>query len=285
MANTKSVLVTGAGGQLGQALRQAASGYSGLSFYFLDSKQADITNAASIKVLFRDKKPDYCINAAAYTAVDKAESEPEKAALINTTGAKNVAEACNSVGAVLIHISTDFVFDGTNTIPYTETGITNPVSVYGKTKLQGEEAVIATLNAYYIVRTAWVYSGFGNNFYKTMLRLGAAGNPIKVVNDQYGTPTNANDLANALLHIISNDKGQYGIYHYSNEGQCTWYEFANEIFKQAGIHITLDSIPTSGYPTPAARPAYSVLDKTKIKQFFGLTIPGWKESLAREVDK
>lgn len=285
MTVSKSVLVTGAGGQLGQSLQLAAKHYPALRFHFCNSHQADITDPDSLNTLFGSLKPDYCINAAAYTAVDKAESEPEKAALVNVTGVENLAKACNGNGTVLLHISTDFVFDGTNKVPYIEEDATHPVSVYGKTKLQGEQVVATMLKAHYIIRTAWVYSGFANNFYKTMLRLGTAGTALKVVNDQRGTPTNANDLAAVLLHIVSNDKGQYGIYHYSNEGECSWYDFAKEIFRLGNLNVQLEPIPSSGYPTPAVRPVYSVLDKTKIKRGFGLTVPDWKESLANEISK
>ncbi len=273
------VLVTGASGQLGQALQALAPKYGALQFYFASSTEADITNSESLAVVFSKVKPDYCINAAAYTAVDKAESEPEKAADVNTTGAKNIAEACKAAGATLIHISTDFVFDGSKRTPYTEDDITAPQGVYGQTKRDGELLIEQTLKKHYIIRTSWLYSQYGHNFMKTMLRLGRERDFLTVVNDQIGTPTNANDLAEAIVTIILNDKKAYGIYHYSNEGVATWYDFAKKIFEVNNIAIDIQPIPTSAYPTPARRPEYSVLDKSKIKEVFGIEIKSWEEAL------
>lgn len=274
------VLVTGASGQLGQALQALAPRYGAIQFYFANSDEADITDTESLKAIFSKVKPDYCINAAAYTAVDKAESEPEKAAEINTTGAKNVAEACKAVGATLIHISTDFVFDGNKKAPYTEDDTTSPQGVYGQTKRDGELLIGQTLKEHYIIRTSWLYSQYGHNFMKTMLRLGGERDFLTVVNDQTGTPTNANDLAEAIVTIILNDKRAYGIYHYSNEGVATWYDFAKKIFEANNIATDVQPIPTSAYPTPAKRPEYSVLDKSKIKRVFGIEIKHWETSLA-----
>ncbi|MFP9115059.1 dTDP-4-dehydrorhamnose reductase [Flavobacterium sp. RHBU_3] len=276
-----NIIVTGAGGQLGQALQKAAPAHAGLQFHFFGSAETDITNKESIDAVFKAIKPQYCINTAAYTAVDKAESEPEKAYDINVTGAKNLAEACNDYNATLIHISTDFVFNGEGKKPYTEEDEPNPTSVYGKTKLEGEKAIAQVCYQYYIIRTAWVYSEFANNFMKTMLRLAADRTSLSVVNDQEGTPTNANDLAEALLHIIEHDNKAYGIYHYSNEGETTWYGFAAGIFELNNVLINLQPIPSADYPTPAKRPAYSVLDKSKIKQTFGLFVPDWVSSLKK----
>lgn len=280
------VLVTGANGQLGQALQFIAGNYPDISFVFCDSKKLDITNADSIDCVFREVKPDFCINTAAYTAVDKAESELEKAYLINATGAKNVAIACKAHTATLLHVSTDFVFDGTKTTPNNEDDIPNPTGVYGQTKLEGEKAIQAILEHYYIIRTSWVYSQFGANFMKTMLRLGSERDTLSVVNDQIGTPTHAVDLAEALVQIIitslSFGEGRveaYGIYNFSNEGQCSWYDFAKKIFEVNNIEIDLKPIPTSSYPTPAQRPKFSVLDKTKIKTAFGIEILDWEERL------
>ena len=273
------VLVTGASGQLGQALQALAPKYCALQFYFASSAEADITNSASLAVVFSKVKPDYCINAAAYTAVDKAESEPEKAADVNTTGAKNIAEACKAAGATLIHISTDFVFDGSKRTPYTEDDITAPQGVYGQTKRDGELLIEQTLKEHYIIRTSWLYSQYGHNFMKTMLRLGRERDFLTVVNDQTGTPTNANHLAEAIVTIILNDKKAYGIYHYSNEGVASWYDFAKKIFEVNNIAIDVQPIPTSAYPTPAKRPEYSVLDKSKFKEVFGIEIKSWEEAL------
>jgi len=278
------VLVTGASGQLGQSLQFIAPNYPAIKFVFCDSKTLDITNEMNCKEVFYKTKSNYCINTAAYTAVDKAESEPEKANLINVVGAKNIAATCKQFNTKLIHISTDFVFDGSNNSQYTETDLPNPKGVYGQTKLDGEKAIQEVFPNYFIVRTSWVYSQFGNNFMKTMLRLSSERDVISVVDDQIGTPTNAVDLAEALVQIILTDNQQsttdnFGIYHFSNEGQCSWYDFAAEIFRVNKISINLQPIPTTSYPTPAVRPAYSVLDKSKIKSVFGIEVLNWEESL------
>jgi dTDP-4-dehydrorhamnose reductase len=281
------VLVTGANGQLGQALQFIAGNYPEILFVFCDSKKLDITNPDCIDAIFQEVKPDFCINTAAYTAVDKAESEPEKAYLINVTGAKNVAIACKAHTTTLLHVSTDFVFDGTKKIPYNEEDVPNPTGVYGQTKLEGEKAIQVILEHYYIIRTSWVYSQFGANFMKTMLRLGLERDTLSVVNDQIGTPTHAVDLAEALVPIIiiTSDSfgegrvGAFGIYNFSNEGQCSWCDFAKKIFEVNNIEIDLNPIPTSSYPTPAQRPKFSVLDKTKIKTAFGIGILDWEERL------
>lgn len=278
------VLVTGSTGQLGQSLQFIASKYSSIDFAFCPSSELDITDLNSCRTVFSKYRPDYCINAAAYTAVDKAESEPEKAQLINAIGAKNLAEVCQEFNVVLLHISTDFVFDGQNKSPYTENDFPKPTGIYGKTKLDGEIAIQQTLKQYFIIRTSWVYSPFGNNFMKTMLRLASERDSLSVVNDQIGTPTNAVDLAEILIKIILTDNQKpstdnFGIYNFSNEGQCSWYDFAQKIFEINQININLQSIPTSSFPTPAQRPSYSVLDKTKIKKAFGIEIRNWEESL------
>jgi dTDP-4-dehydrorhamnose reductase len=280
------VLVTGALGQLGQAIQFIAPNHLNINFVFCNSSDLDITNKENCTAIFQTIQPDYCINAAAYTAVDKAESEPNKAQLINVVGAKNIAEACQEFDTKLIHISTDFVFDGTKKSPYNEMDLSNPKGVYGQTKLDGEKAIQEVLSNYYIIRTSWVYSQFGNNFMKTMLRLASERDTISVVNDQMGTPTHAIDLAEALVQIMITDNRQptidrSGIYHFSNEGQCTWYDFAAEIFRVNALSINLQPIPTSSYPTPAERPKYSVLDKTKIKSALGVEVNDWKKSLKK----
>lgn len=273
------VLVTGASGQLGQALRKASVRFPELEMHFASSAEADITDKHKLDTIFASIKPDYCINAAAYTAVDKSESEAEIAHLVNVTGAANLAHCCNRFETILIHISTDFVFDGTKNFPYVETDATNPQGIYGQTKNDGEQAIRDILAEHFIVRTSWLYSEFGNNFMKTMLRLASERSTLNVVNDQIGTPTNANDLAEASLSIIQSKIKTFGTYHYSNEGSASWYDFAKEIFLCNGIKIDLKPIPTSEFPTPAKRPAYSVLDKSKIKQVFGLQIKDWRTSL------
>jgi dTDP-4-dehydrorhamnose reductase len=280
------VLVTGANGQLGQALQSISGNYPEIDFVFCSSSDLDITKKESCEAVFIKYKPNYCLNAAAYTAVDKAESEPEKAQLINVIGARNLAEACKEYDIILIHISTDFVFDGTNKTSYKEEDTPNPTGVYGLTKLQGEKAIQETFDNYFIIRTSWVYSQFANNFMKTMLRLASERDSLSVVNDQIGTPTNAVDLAEALISIITQTYSLqptvynlFGIYNFSNEGQCSWYDFAKEIFEINSIKINLSAIPTTSFPTPAKRPAFSVLDKTKIKKVFQVEIKDWKESL------
>jgi dTDP-4-dehydrorhamnose reductase len=283
------VLVTGANGQLGQSLQFISANYPQIDFVFCSSSELDITNLENCKAVFSNYKPNYCINTAAYTAVDKAESEAEKAYAINVTGAKNLALVSKEYDAILLHVSTDFVFDGDSsklgmTNGYTEEDVPNPTGVYGQTKLDGEKAIKETFENYFIIRTSWVYSQFGNNFMKTMLRLASERDSLSVVNDQIGTPTNAVDLAEALVKIISTSyheprTSNFGIYNFSNEGQCSWYDFAKEIFENNGIKIDLKPIPTTSFPTPAKRPAYSVLDKSKIKKTFKIEILDWNESL------
>jgi dTDP-4-dehydrorhamnose reductase len=283
------VLVTGASGQLGQSLQFIAPNYPEITFHFFNSSELNITDLENCETIFAQIQPDFCINAAAYTAVDKAESEPEKAHSINVTGAQNLAKACKENNTVLLHISTDFVFDGNATKPYKEDDLPNPTGVYGQTKLDGERAIQEIWEKHFIIRTSWVYSQFGNNFMKTMLRLGSERASLSVVNDQIGTPTNAVDLAKVLIKISSFchavpklrdvSASHYGIYNFSNEGQCSWYDFAKKIFEIHKIEIDLQPIPTSSYLTPAKRPSFSVLDKSKIKEVYGMEIKGWAESL------
>lgn len=279
------VLVTGAYGQLGQSLQFIAPNYPEIQFGFCTSSELDITDLNNIELIFNKFKPDFCINAAAYTAVDKAESEPEKAHLINVVGAKNLAEVCKKFNTTLLHISTDFVFEGSKGSPYTENDIPNPTGVYGQTKLDGEKAIQEIWNKHFIIRTSWVYSQFGNNFLKTMLRLASERDKLSVVNDQIGTPTNAVDLAEVLVKICLSYNlqpliyNQFGVYNFSNEGQCSWFDFAKKIVELQGIEINLEPIPTTSFPTPAKRPAFSVLDKKKIKDTFDIEIKNWETSL------
>ena len=277
------VLVTGANGQLGQAIQFVAGNYPNINFVFCSSSDLDITNKENCDSIFNKEKPDFCINAAAYTAVDKAESEPEQAHLINCIGAKNLAETCKEFNAKLIHISTDFVFDGSKNSPYNEADLPNPKGVYGQTKLEGEIAIQEVFDAYFIIRTSWVYSQFGNNFMKTMLRLASERASLSVVSDQIGTPTNAVDLAECLVTIITEhsklNTEHYGIYNFSNEGQCSWFDFAKKIFEINQVKIDVIPIPTTQFPTPAERPKYSVLDKAKIKSTFGIEIKLWEQSI------
>jgi dTDP-4-dehydrorhamnose reductase len=279
------VLVTGANGQLGQSLQFIEKNYPNIEFVFCDSEKLDITDYDTVNNVFNQFSPDFCINAAAYTAVDKAESEPEKAYSINVLGPQNLAKTCKIYDTVLLHVSTDFIFDGTKKIPYTEVDQPNPTGVYGQTKLDGELAIQDIWEKHYIIRTSWVYSQFANNFMKTMLRLGSERESLSVVDDQIGTPTNAVDLAEVLVTIINkhsklNDE-HYGVFNFSNEGQCSWFDFAKKIFEVNNINIDLKPIPTTSYPTPAKRPAYSVLDKSKIKTVFGVKINNWETSLSK----
>ena len=271
------VLVTGASGQLGQALQGIAPEYKDIEFHFASSTEADITDVDSLENTFSKIKPYYCINAAAYTAVDKAESDSENAYRVNVVGAANIAEVCNKYNTVLLHVSTDFVFDGNKTTPYTEDDETNPHGVYGITKRDGEIEIQKILREHYIIRTSWLYSQYGNNFMKTMLRLAGERSSLGVVNDQTGTPTHAVDLAETIMAIITSGNKDYGVYHYSNEGETTWYGFAKKIFEVNDIAIDLKPIPTEAYPTPAKRPIYSVLDKSKIKKAFGIQISNWQD--------
>ena len=276
-----NILVTGGNGQLGSELREIAPNYPDYNFLFTDVKQLDITSHTAVKEFIEINNINVIINCAAYTAVDKAESEPELANTINHLAVANFAQIAKEKNIKLIHISTDYVFDGTNHKPYVETDIPNPKSVYGKTKLDGELAMqqINPANSI-IIRTSWVYSKFGNNFVKTMLRLAETRGEISVVADQIGTPTNAADLAEAILTIlpkISNETVE--VFHYSNEGVCSWYDFAKAIFEVEGLPIKLNPIESSQYPTPAERPFYSVMNKGKIKERYQVDIPNWRETL------
>ncbi|OYX28464.1 MAG: dTDP-4-dehydrorhamnose reductase [Flavobacteriales bacterium 32-35-8] len=282
------ILVTGSLGQLGRCLQDIKSQYSDFEYKFVDVDELDICNLEQIQRLFEDYKPDFCINTAAYTAVDKAEEDIQKAFNVNADAVKNLAEFCLEYNTVLIHISTDFVFEGNKTVPYKENDFPNPISIYGASKLEGEKHVQAILPKHFIIRTSWLYSPYGNNFVKTMLRLAETKTVLNVVNDQIGTPTNANDLAEVIMQIICKeillDKNSeltpiYGIYHFSNEGACSWYDFAKKIFSIYKIDINLQPLPTSGYPTLAKRPFYSVLDKSKIKTVFGIKIKDWEQTL------
>ena len=280
----KSILVTGSLGQLGSELRELSAFHPDDTFTFIARSELDFSDPAAIQIWFLDKTFDVIINCAAYTAVDKAESEPALAAAINTTAVATLARIAKEKSIALIHISTDYVFDGTNFKPYTETDPSNPQGVYGQTKLDGEQAMLAiNPENSVIIRTAWVYSNFGNNFVKTMLRLGKERTELGVIYDQVGTPTSARDLAQAILAIIQHPrfKAQKGteIYHFSNEGVCSWYDFAKAIFELSAIPCHVKPIETKEYPTPAKRPHYSLLNKAKIKNTYNLTIPYWKDSL------
>ncbi len=273
------ILVTGGAGQLGQTLQQIAQKETNLSFVFKSSSDLDITDYDAVHEALTASDYAYCINCAAYTNVDKAETETDKARLVNITGARNLALNCKETGTVLIHISTDFVFDGYLNVPYREEDIARPIGFYGDTKYKGERAIINNLEEHFILRTSWLYSEHGHNFMKTMLRLGTERDALSVVYDQVGTPTYAKDLAHAILQIIKAHSIDYGVYNFSNEGVASWYDFAKAIFDGYGVEVQLSPILSEDFPTPAARPKYSVLDKTKIKSTFQLTIPHWRDSL------
>jgi dTDP-4-dehydrorhamnose reductase len=276
-----NLLVTGGNGQLGSELREIAPNYPDYNFLFTDVKQLDITSHTAVKEFIEINNINVIINCAAYTAVDKAESEPELADTINHLAVANFARLSKDKNIKLIHISTDYVFDGTNHKPYVETDTPNPQSVYGQTKLDGELAMqqINPANSI-IIRTSWVYSKFGNNFVKTMLRLAETRDEISVVADQIGSPTNAADLAEAILNILPQIKNEtVELFHYSNEGVCSWYDFAKAIFAIKGLSVKVNPISSSQYPTPAKRPFYSVLNKANIKEKYLFEIPYWEDSL------
>ena len=274
-----NILVLGGTGQLGQCLQKVASEQNLTSITFADEVVGNILDMRVLEDLFVQKKPHYVINCAAYTAVDKAEDEVDLARKINRDGAENIANLCLKFDATMLQVSTDFIFEGNIPSLLIETDPTVPISVYGLTKLEGEKAVEAVLEKYYIVRTAWLYSEFAGNFMKTMLRLGTERESLGIIADQIGSPTYGVDLAGALLDIIASDKKAYGIYHYSNEGAISWYDFAQAIFELGNVDVIVNPLKTSEYSTKAARPAFSVMDKTKIKTTFGIKVPYWRDSL------
>ena len=277
---TKTILVTGSNGQLGRELLEISGRFPKLNFLFTDVAELDITKQAEIKKFLAENPVDLLINCAAYTAVDKAESEAEAAHLLNTVAPGLLAAEAASQGFAMIHISTDYVFSGQSYKPYTEADDPDPVSGYGKSKLGGEQAVLNSGANAMVIRTSWLYSAFGHNFLKTILRFGKEKPELKVVFDQIGTPTYAGDLAKCILDIISSHSiPKASVYHYSNEGVCSWYDFARAIAEYESLPCKIMPIRTSEYPTPAPRPAYSVLDKCKIKNDFGIEIPWWKDSI------
>ncbi|MGB5965720.1 MAG: dTDP-4-dehydrorhamnose reductase [Sulfurimonadaceae bacterium] len=277
----RNILVTGANGQLGSEIQALSSAYSDYAYTFCDREMLDLSSEEAIKAYFEANSFDVIINCAAYTAVDKAESDEELAFAINHKAVETLAHIVKAKNMVLIHISTDYVFDGSNFKPYVENDPTNPQSVYGASKLAGEEALLSINPANsIIIRTSWVYSTFGNNFVKTMLRLGRERDELGVIFDQVGTPTYARDLAKSILEILPKlNSESVEIFHYSNEGVCSWYDFAKAIFEVSNINCKVNPIETSEYPTPATRPHYSLLNKSKIKNSYAITIPYWRDSL------
>lgn len=279
-----TVLVTGGNGQLGSCIKFIEDEH--INVIFTDHHELDICDLTQVNLFFQSHNSiDYCINCAAYTAVDLAESDKERAYQINELGAKNLALACKSNHTTLIHISTDFVFDGEKTGTYTELDETNPISVYGGSKLKGEIAIKQILENYFIIRTSWLYSEFGSNFLKTMLKLAEDRTVLNVIADQIGSPTYAPDLAFVIHKIIKTESVDYGLYHFSNEGVASWYDFAKAIFRIKNSEIRVNAINTTAYPTPAKRPKFSVMDKSKIKNTLKLEIPYWADSLKTCMDK
>ena len=279
-SSSKGILVTGCNGQLGNEIKVLSHKYPQYSFVLTDYEELDITNASDVDRFMGKLKPAYVVNCAAYTAVDRAESEEAKALLLNGEAPRILAQACKKVGAKLIHVSTDYVFDGNNHTPYFETDEVNPVSAYGRTKLVGERAVLES-GVGMVIRTAWLYSSFGNNFVKTMLRLSASKPEIGVVGDQVGTPTYANDLASAILSIVESGKFVPEIFHFTNEGVCSWYDFAHEIVKKSGNACVVRPITTAEFGSQTSRPCYSILSKKKIRDTYRLSIPHWRDALNR----
>jgi dTDP-4-dehydrorhamnose reductase len=279
------ILVTGAAGQLGNEIKVVSKKYFGYEFIFTDIEKLDITEEKKVKELLKKIRPDWIINCAAYNSVDKAESEFDKALQINSQAVKNITEAIKGSECRFIHLSTDYVFDGKSNVPYNETFVTNPLGAYGRSKLEGERNALMH-HGTMIIRTSWLYSSFGNNFVKTIIKNAREKESLKVVYDQTGTPTYAADLAETILYIIAGViRNQIafnaGIYHYSNEGVCSWYDFATEIIHGTGIRCKVNPVLTKEYTTAAQRPLYSVLDKSKIKENYGLIIPHWRTSLKK----
>jgi len=281
------ILVTGSNGQLGNEIKALSVAYPSYDFLYTDVDELDITHAAGVTHFFSVHNPDVVINCAAYTAVDKAETDEETAFLVNALAPGNIAQAAAATGAFMVHISTDYVFDGKNHRPYVETDRINPVSVYAQSKAAGEDAVIRAKAKAVIIRTSWLYSAFGNNFIKTMMKYGTEREFLNVVFDQTGTPTYARDLAKMILDTLplAMASKDIEIYHYSNEGTASWYDFAIAILDFAKINCKVNAIPTKDYPLPAARPFYSILDKSKIKKKFSIEIPYWKDSVQHCIER
>ena len=286
--STKIIAVSGKNGQLGNELQEAAKLFTNFTFVFADKDDLDIGSVSSLKSFFEMHKPHFFVNCAAYTAVDKAETDKDTAYAINGSSVGEIASLCKQYNTVLVQVSTDYVFNGTGHIPYAEDDATDPVNHYGYTKWKGEKLALENNLHTIIIRTSWVYSSYGHNFVKTMLRLMKERDAINVVSDQHGSPTYALDLAETIVTIIRycvNNPVPSGIYHYGNEGNISWHEFAMAIKELSGAACTVHAIPTEQYPTPAKRPAYSVLDKQKIQSVFNIKTKPWRESLAKCLEK
>ena len=281
----KTILVTGANGQLGQCFQKQAEKYPNFNFLFCSSEQLDISSRENLDKFFSKNAIDYCINTAAYTNVEQAESEREKAYLVNAEGVRNVADICNKFDTTLFHFSTDYVFNGKTSEPYKETDEVEPINTYGASKLKGEQEIQKICDKYFIFRTSWLYSEFGHNFYKTILRKADENAELNITTSQLGTPTNANDLAEFVLKIIDAEAREYGLYHFSNLGEATWYDFAEEILNYSDLMDRVKLNRTGFFKTKAERPEYSVLSKKKIQRNFGFPILEWEESLHRLIDE
>jgi dTDP-4-dehydrorhamnose reductase len=280
----QTILITGSNGQLGNEMQRAAKRFPQYQFIFTDLAELDICDKFAVDKFVKENKVTIIVNCAAYTAVDKAEMDVELCYKINAEAVQNIAEVAHDNHLKLVHVSTDYVFDGTNCMPYTEDMPVCPATVYGKSKLAGEEALVASCSDYVILRTAWLYSSFGSNFVKTMIKLGSERDELKVIFDQIGSPTYAADLADAILRIISHATFVPGVYHYSNEGVCSWYDFTKSIHSLSGISCQVLPIESKEYPTPTPRPHYSVLNKAKIKTTYQISIPYWQDSLKRCIE-
>jgi dTDP-4-dehydrorhamnose reductase len=276
-----NILITGSNGQLGSELKKLSAVYPFYNFIFTDIAELDITDEQEVELFFSETNIDVLVNCAGYTAVDRAEDEPDLAKLINYEAVANLVKVCKKYDTYLVHISTDYVFDGRNDRPYREDDKPNPASIYGKSKLAGEEAMMSCLEKGMLIRTSWLYSSFGSNFVKTILKKGAETGKLDVVDDQFGCPTYARDLAYAILEILPKALSihAFEILHYANEGQCSWFEFAKAAIRIANIPCQVNPVSSAQYPQKAPRPVYSVLDVTKIKEKFGIKIPDWKDSL------
>lgn len=287
-----TILVTGSKGQVGMEIQTLSSQFPDFNFIFVDVEELDITNPVAVKTFFSENKVDYCINCAAYTAVDAAETETNLAWKVNTVGPENLSISCAQHKALMMHISTDYVYHTQATKPYIESDYTSPQGTYARTKLQGDEAVLRNNpGGAIVIRTSWVYSSFGNNFVKTMLRLGAERSEVSIIYDQIGTPTYARDLAMVMLKIVEAAENQTvdkkflsGVYHFSNEGVTSWYDFAVAVFDLKNMPVKVKPIETKDYPTPAKRPPYSLLNKAKIRNAFGIEIEHWQHSLRKCLD-
>ena len=279
------ILVTGASGQLGSEIKELSVNYTDDTFIFVDRGEMALDDLTQVLSVIENVNPDLIISGGAYTAVDKAESEVELVDIINHQAVATMAEWAKQNNRKLIHISTDYVFQGTSSTPLKETEPTNPINVYGLTKQKGEDAIISSDADAIIIRTAWVYSSYGANFVKTMIRLMTDREEISVIGDQIGSPTYAHDLAQVILKIVHSDRWVKGIYHFSNEGEISWYDFAVAIRELKNLDCNIKPITSAEYPTAAKRPSYSLLDKTKIKQTFGVAVPEWKQSLSNMLDK